>query len=63
MLTILFPTIKINLVSQAFLKCYQCSVDWEENECWKEDSIEHGRVVECEPGQNACAKSRGGTRI
>ena len=51
-----------NLVSQLpALKCYQCNVDWEDDECWKEDNGGYfGREVECEKDQNACAKSRGG---
>ena len=50
----------IFLVSEAFLNCYQCDNDWEDDDCWKEDSGNYGRKIECGPEYDACAKSYGG---
>ena len=47
-------------MSEAFLNCYQCDNDWEDDDCWKEDSGNFGRKIECGPEYDACAKSYGG---
>ena len=47
-------------MSEAFLNCYQCDNDWEDDDCWKEDSGNYGRKIECGPEYDACAKSYGG---
>jgi len=46
-------------VSEGFLHCYQCDNDWEDDDCWKEDSGNFGRKIECAPEYDACAKSYG----
>ena len=47
-------------MSESFLHCYQCDNDWEDDDCWKEDSGNYGRKIECGPEYDACAKSDGG---
>ena len=50
-------------MSDAFLHCHQCDNDWEDDDCWMEDSGNFGREIECGPEYDACAKSYGGKLI